>query len=67
MGDGHTELNGKPPAVEACRPPSAAMFPEPGRTCSTGPTFPQHRFYSTTEGIWGRGLKNKHGLVNICC
>lgn len=26
MGDGHTELNGKPPAVEACRPPSAAVF-----------------------------------------
>ena len=34
MGDGHTELNGELPAAEACRPPSAAVFPEPGRTCT---------------------------------
>jgi len=26
MGDGHTELNGKLPAAEACRPPSGLCF-----------------------------------------
>ena len=51
-----------PLEMDACLPGC-----EPGRTGATGPIFLQHRFYSTTEGIWGggAGLKNKHGLVNI--
>lgn len=68
MGDGHTELNGKLPAAEACRPPSGPCFLNRAAQAQQDPSSYNIGFIQGLKGSGegGRVLKTNMDWSTYC-